>query len=58
MLHCAQTAVLHAAMISFVNPDLLGSLATFKRIFAEPISRSRDRGATLEEQQLGQDRSK
>lgn len=45
-------------MISFVNPDLLGNLATFKRVFAEPISKSRDRSATAEEQQLGQERSK
>ena len=50
--------VLHAAMISFVNPDLLGSLSTFKRVFAEPISKSRDRSATEEEEQLGQERSK
>ena len=47
-----------AAMISFVNPDLLGNLATFKRVFAEPISKSRDRSATPEEQQLGQERSR
>ena len=45
-------------MISFVNPDLLGSLSTFKRVFAEPISKSRDRSAIPEEQQLGQERSK
>ena len=47
-----------AAMISFVNPDLLGNLATFKRVFADPISKSRDRSASPEEQQLGQERSK
>ncbi|KAL0049394.1 hypothetical protein WJX82_001168 [Trebouxia sp. C0006] len=46
------------AMISFVVPDLLGSLPTFKRVFAEPISKSRDRSALPEEQQLGQERSK
>ncbi len=50
--------LLHAAMMSFVVPDLLGSLPTFKRVFAEPISKSRDRSATPEEQQLGQERSK
>lgn len=50
--------LLHAATISFVVPDLLGSLPTFKRVFAEPISKSRDRSATPEEQQLGQERSK
>ena len=47
-----------AAMISFVNPDLLGSLSTFKRVFAEPISRSRERDSTAEEQALGTERSK
>ncbi|KAL3144372.1 hypothetical protein ABBQ32_004125 [Trebouxia sp. C0010 RCD-2024] len=46
------------AMISFVNPDLLGNLATFKRVFADPISKSQDRSASPEEQQLGQERSK
>ncbi|KAK9809182.1 hypothetical protein WJX72_010957 [[Myrmecia] bisecta] len=45
------------AMMSFVNPDMLGSLTVFKRIFAEPISRSRDRSATAEEKQLGHERS-
>lgn len=45
-------------MISFVNPDLLGNLATFKRVFADPISKSQDRSASPEEQQLGQERSK
>ena len=47
-----------AAMISFVNPDLLGNLATFKRVFAEPISKSRERNANAEEQALGTERSK
>lgn len=47
-----------AAMISFVNPDLLGSLSTFKRVFAEPISKSQERDSTAEEQALGTERSK
>ena len=33
------------AMIDFANPGLLGPLAAFKRIFAEPIEFSQDRTA-------------
>ncbi|GMH36127.1 hypothetical protein BSKO_03995 [Bryopsis sp. KO-2023] len=46
------------AMMSFVNPDLLGSLTTFKRLFADPISKSRDRNASQEEKELGEERSR
>lgn len=46
-----------AALISFVTPDLLGSVATFRRIFGEPIARSRDRDSSPEEVALGQQRS-
>ena len=35
-----------AALVNFVCPDALGSLATFKRVFGDPILRSRDRGAS------------
>jgi DNA repair and recombination protein RAD54B len=49
--------LVHAALVNFVNPDLLGSVGTFRRIFGEPISRSRDRNATPEEVALGQQRS-
>ncbi|KAK9915546.1 hypothetical protein WJX75_000577 [Coccomyxa subellipsoidea] len=45
------------ALVNFVNPDLLGSVGTFRRIFGEPISRSRDRNVTPEEVALGQQRS-
>ena len=48
---------MHAALVNFVNPDLLGSMGTFRRIFGEPIARSRDRGASPEEVALGQQRS-
>lgn len=43
--------------MNFVNPDLLGSMSTFRRIFGDPITQSRDRGATPEEVALGQQRS-
>ncbi len=44
-------------MVNFVNPDALGSLATFERIMAAPINRSRDRNATEKEKELGATRS-
>ena len=42
-------SMLCAALVNFVNPDLLGSMSTFRRIFGDPITLSRDRGATPEE---------
>lgn len=50
-------SMLCAALVNFVNPDLLGSMSTFRRIFGDPITLSRDRGATPEEVALGQQRS-
>lgn len=41
------------AMLSFVNPGLLGSLAAFKKYTLAPIQRSRDREATGEEKETG-----
>ena len=46
------------AMLNFVVPSLLGSLATFNCIFADPITRSQERNASAEEQRLGEERSK
>jgi hypothetical protein len=43
--------------VNFVNPDSLGSLATFERVLAAPINRSRDRNASAEERELGATRS-
>ena len=40
------SSVPRAALVNFVCPDALGSLATFKRVFGDPILRSRDRGAS------------
>ena len=43
-------------MMSFVNPELLGPLAAFKRVYSAPIQQSRDRGASKEEEALGKAR--
>ncbi len=45
-------------MLNFVVPNLLGSLATFNCIFADPITRSQERGASSEQQRLGEELSK
>ncbi len=45
-------------MVNFVNPDVLGSLSAFERVFGAPISKSRDRNASAEEKALGDTRSK
>lgn len=44
-------------MVSFVNPDCLGSLTTFERVLAAPINRSRERNASEQEKELGATRS-
>ena len=44
-------------MVSFACPDMLGTLAAFRRVFADPISRARDRDASAEERALGAQRS-
>ena len=45
------------AMADFVNPGVLGSAATFRKVFEEPIVKSRREDATEAMKQLGQDRS-
>ena len=45
------------AMADFVCPDVMGSLSTFNRVFAKPISRFRDKNASEEERILGEARS-
>ncbi|KAG6541996.1 hypothetical protein Mapa_016633 [Marchantia paleacea] len=45
------------AMLDFANKDLLGPLSAFKRLFADPIQKSRDRNASDEEKNLGRTRS-
>lgn len=53
----AGVGVCPAAMVSFVNPGLLGSLATFNRVFGTAIAKSKDRLASEEELSLGCARS-
>uniref|UniRef100_A0A8C5PWY8 RAD54 homolog B n=1 Tax=Leptobrachium leishanense TaxID=445787 RepID=A0A8C5PWY8_9ANUR len=45
------------ALIDFVNPGILGSLSTYKKIYEEPIIRSREPSATKEEKELGEERA-
>jgi hypothetical protein len=61
--HSAATTLLtlpcaaRAALLSFATPELLGSASTFNRVYAAPITRSRDRDASRKEQELGAARS-
>ncbi|XP_033849294.3 DNA repair and recombination protein RAD54B isoform X1 [Acipenser ruthenus] len=45
------------AIIEFVNPGILGSACTYRKIYEEPVIRSRQPSATEEEKQLGQERA-
>ncbi|NXJ13366.1 RA54B protein, partial [Odontophorus gujanensis] len=45
------------ALIEFVNPGVLGSLSTYRKIYEEPIVRSREPSATKEEKELGEKRA-
>ncbi|XP_038600612.1 DNA repair and recombination protein RAD54B isoform X2 [Tachyglossus aculeatus] len=45
------------ALIEFVNPGILGSLSTYRKIYEEPIIRSREPSATKEEKELGEKRA-
>ncbi|NWJ00994.1 RA54B protein, partial [Crypturellus undulatus] len=45
------------ALIEFVNPGILGSLSTYRKIYEEPIVRSREPSATKEEKALGETRA-
>ncbi|XP_063307314.1 DNA repair and recombination protein RAD54B isoform X2 [Pelobates fuscus] len=45
------------ALIDFVNPGILGSLGTYKKIYEEPIIRSREPSATKDEKDLGEERA-
>lgn len=41
------------ALLSFAAPGLLGSAAAFKRLYAAPITRSRDKDASAKDKELG-----
>lgn len=45
------------SMIDFVNPGLFESYSMFKRVFEDPIMRSRQPGCSTSESTLGQERS-
>ncbi|KAM4706176.1 DNA repair and recombination protein RAD54B [Rhinophrynus dorsalis] len=45
------------ALIEFVNPGVLGSLCTYRKIYEEPIIKSREPSATPEEKCLGEERA-
>nr|XP_042701050.1 DNA repair and recombination protein RAD54B isoform X4 [Chrysemys picta bellii] len=45
------------ALIEFVNPGILGSLSTYRKIYEEPIIRFREPSATKEEKELGEKRA-
>ncbi|XP_074125442.1 DNA repair and recombination protein RAD54B isoform X1 [Sminthopsis crassicaudata] len=45
------------ALIEFVNPGILGSLSSYKKIYEEPIIASREPSATQEEKTLGERRA-
>ncbi|XP_056378478.1 DNA repair and recombination protein RAD54B isoform X1 [Hyla sarda] len=45
------------ALIDFVNPGILGSLSTYRKIYEEPIIRSREPSANKEEKKLGDERA-
>ncbi|ELP93312.1 lymphoid-specific helicase, putative [Entamoeba invadens IP1] len=46
------------AMVSFVNPNVLSEISTFRRIFEEPILISRQADCTPEQKKTGNERSK
>ena len=46
------------ALLSFVAPELLGAAAVFRRVYSDPISKSRDREATRAEKELGEARAR
>jgi DNA repair and recombination protein RAD54B len=45
------------ALLDFATPELLGAVAAFRRVFGEPITASRDGGASAEARALGAARS-
>ncbi|XP_044514132.1 DNA repair and recombination protein RAD54B [Gracilinanus agilis] len=45
------------ALIEFVNPGILGSLSSYRKIYEEPIIISREPSATQEEKNLGEKRA-
>ncbi|EMD44466.1 DNA repair protein, putative [Entamoeba histolytica KU27] len=46
------------SLIEFCSPGCLGTLSSFKRVFAIPIQKAQDGNASIEEIQLGTERAK
>ncbi|KAM9308426.1 DNA repair and recombination protein RAD54B [Gastrophryne carolinensis] len=44
-------------LVNFVNPGILGSLSTYRKIYEEPILLSREPSANKEEKTLGEERA-
>ncbi|XP_072426320.1 DNA repair and recombination protein RAD54B isoform X1 [Chiloscyllium punctatum] len=45
------------SLIEFVNPGIIGSSSTYRKIYEEPIIRSQQPSATKDEKQLGEERA-
>ncbi|XP_037058288.1 DNA repair and recombination protein RAD54B isoform X2 [Peromyscus leucopus] len=45
------------ALVDFVNPGVLGSLSSYRKIYEEPIIKSREPSSSKEEQELGERRA-
>ncbi|XP_055489553.1 DNA repair and recombination protein RAD54B isoform X1 [Leucoraja erinacea] len=45
------------SLVEFVNPGVLGSSSTYKKIYEEPIIRSQQPSAAKDEKQLGEERA-
>ncbi|XP_048384801.2 DNA repair and recombination protein RAD54B isoform X2 [Stegostoma tigrinum] len=45
------------SLIEFVNPGIIGSSSTYRKIYEEPIIRSKQPSATIDEKQLGEERA-
>ncbi|XP_067835362.1 DNA repair and recombination protein RAD54B [Heptranchias perlo] len=45
------------SLIEFVNPGILGSSSTYRKIYEEPIIRSQQPSATMDEKHLGEERA-
>lgn len=46
------------ALLSIVAPGVLGNPGVFKRVYSNPITKGRDKGANPQERRLGEDRAR
>jgi DNA repair and recombination protein RAD54B len=45
--------LLATALLSFACPSILGSPSVFRRVYGDPITRSRDKDASAADKELG-----